>query len=141
MLMAEVAAFAETLREPTTRGRYTELLAEIEAGSVHAPLISALEAFLELVLPTQRIRREHGTEGARALSALFSRTPRGAALKEAAAEVNTALAAFRGQSLEAIAFSATPGGHTLTIETAAGRLALTIDRAGVRIDRLEVAGI
>lgn len=106
-----------------------------------AALVPALEAFLELVLPTPRIRREHGPEGARALSALFGRTPRGIELREAAEEVNAALAAFRGQALEAIAFSPTPGGHHLVIETAGGRLALAIDRAGVRVERFDVAGL
>jgi hypothetical protein len=141
VLVTEVAAFAETLREPTTRARYAELLAAVQEGVVPSPLVGALEAFLELVLPLPRIRREHGPEGARALSALFGRTPRGTALKEAAAEVNAALAAFRGQTLESVSFSPTPGGHNLAIETAGGRLAITIDRAGVRVDRLDVAGI
>jgi len=141
VLTAEVAASAEPRPEPTTRARYGELLEAGAAGSVPVTLVPALEAFLELVLPTQRIRRDHGPEGARALSALFGRTPRGIELREAAEEVNAALATFRGQTLEAIAFSPTPGGHQLVIETAGGRLALAIDRAGVRVERYDVAGI
>lgn len=141
VLAIEVAAFAESLREPTTRARYAELLAAVQAGTVPGALVGALEAFLELVLPTPRIRREHGPEGSHALSALFGRTPHGAALKEAAAEVNTALSAFRGQTLEAISFSPTPAGHNLVVETTGGRLAIVIDRAGVRVERLDIAGI
>ena len=141
VLTTEVAAFAETLREPVTRARYGELLEAVQEGAVPATLIPALEAFLELVLPTQRVRRDHGPEGARALSALFSRTPRGIELRDAAEGVNEALAAFRGQVLELIAFAPTPGGHQLVVETAGGRLALTIDRAGVRVERFDVAGI
>lgn len=141
VLVTEVAAFAETLREPTTQARYAELLAAVQAGTVSAPLVGALEAFLELVLPTARIRREYGPEGARALRSLFARTPRGTELQEAATEVNEALAAFRGQAVEAIAFTPTPGGHDLVIETTGGRLAITIDRAGVRVERFDVAGI
>jgi hypothetical protein len=141
VLVVEVAAFAETLREPVTRARYHELLTAVEAGTVPSGLVPALEAILDLVLPAPHIRREHGPEGARALSALFSRTPRGIALRETAAEVNDALAAFRGQTVETIAFSPTPGGHDLVIETTGGRLAITIDRAGVRVERFDVAGI
>lgn len=141
VLAAEVTAFAETLRDPETRARYAQLLDAVQAGGVPPTLVPALEAFLELVLPTQRIRRDHGPEGARALSALFGRTPRGTQLKEAAEGVNEALTAFRGQALESIAFSPTPGGHHLVIETAGGRLELTIDRAGVRVERFDVAGI
>ena len=50
----------------------------------------------------------------------------------------TTIPALRGQSLEAIAFSPTPGGHQLVIETTGGRLALAIDRAVAWLWALEV---
>jgi hypothetical protein len=138
ILLAEIAAFAARLSEPASRARYRQLGAAVEDGSVPPELIRFLETLLELLLPTQRIRREHGPEADRALSALFYRTPRGAALKTSADEVNRALTALQGQKLEGLSFTPSPSGQTLAIDTAQCRLTLKIDRTGVRVERVEV---
>jgi hypothetical protein len=92
---------------------------------------------LELVLQTQRVRRQHGPDAEQALLRLFHRTPRGATLAQAAREVNAALEALRGQTLESLTFTPTPRGHSLVIDTAHCSLTLAIDRAGVRVERIE----
>ena len=140
VLAEEITAFAQTLADPANRARYGQLATAAEQGRVPADLVGLLAAMLELILPMQRIRRIHGPEADRALTALFYRTPRGAELRRTTEEVNTALAALRGQALEDVRFTPTPAGQRLTIATGACSLALVIDRAGVRVEHLEVVG-
>jgi hypothetical protein len=137
VLAEEVGVFARTLKDPDTRERYAQLGAAVQQGTVPPHVVGLLETMLELVLQTQRVRRQHGPEAEQALLRLFHRTPRGAALEQAAREVNAALAALRGHVLESLTFSPTPRGHNLVIDTAHCSLTLAIDRAGVRVERLE----
>jgi hypothetical protein len=137
VLAEEVEAFARTLKDPDTRERYARLSAAVQQGTVPPHLVGFLETMLELVLQTQRVRRQHGPEAEQALLRLFHRTPRGAALAQAARDVNAALAALRGQTLESLTFTPTPRGHSLVIDTTHCSLTLAIDRAGVRVERLE----
>jgi hypothetical protein len=141
VLLGEVGPFAETLGDPALRARYGELHAAAAGGHVPPGLVGLVEALAELLLQTQRVRRRHGPEAERALSALYRRTPRGAALTQAADEVNTALAALRGTTLEEMSFSPTPGGYRLTITVPEGQLAVAIDRAGVRLERVELGSV
>jgi len=140
VLAAEVAAFAQTVRDPAARERYAQLEQAVRAGRVPPALVRALEPLLELLLQTQRIRRQHGPEAEEALLALFYRTPRGAALQQAAREVTQALQALQGQTLERLALVAGPGRHTLVIDTDRCRLTLRIDGAGARVESVEVGG-
>lgn len=141
VLSAEIAAFAATLGDPGLRDRYAELAAAVETGSVPPSLVGLVEAMAELVLQTQRVRRRHGPEAERALTAVYYRTPRGLSLKQSAAEVNAALAALTGQTLAELSFAPTPGGQRLTIATEQGQLELLIDRAGVRVERVDVGSV
>ena len=138
VLAEEVEAFARTLKDPDTRERYAQLSAAVQQSTVPLHLVGFLETMLELVLQTQRVRRQRGPEAEQALLRLFHRTPRGAALAQAAREVNAALAALRGQTLESLTFTPTPRGHSLVIDTTHCSLTLAIDRAGVRVERLEM---
>jgi hypothetical protein len=137
VLAEEVAAFAATLQDPDTRERYAQLAAAVQQGMVPPHLVGFLETMLELVLQTQRVRRQQGPEAEQALLRLFGRTPGGGALAQAAREVNVALEALRGHVLESLTFTPTPRGHSLVIDTAHCSLTLAIDRAGVRVERLE----
>lgn len=138
VLAVEIPAFLDRLVDPDSRAHYQTLARAVADGSVPPRLVGFLETLLELLLPTQRIRRQHGPDAERALSALFYRTPRGAGMKASADEVNRALTALQGQTLEALTFSPNPSGQTLAIDTAQCRLTLKIDRAGVRVERLEI---
>jgi len=141
VLAAEIGPFAATLGDPGLRARYAELAAAVAAGSIPAPLIGLTEALAELVLQTPRLRRQHGPEAERALTALFYRMPRGAGLRRAAEEVNAALAALQGQVLAGLTFAPLPGGQRLTITTDQGQLELVIDRAGVRVERVDLGSV
>jgi hypothetical protein len=138
VLAEEALAFAEALREPDSRQRYHRLAEAASQGSIPQPLLPALEAMLEIVLQTQRIRRQHGPAAEQALIELFGTTPRGSRLRRAAREVTQALQALRGQRLESLNVTAGPGTHTLTIQTEACQVTLKIDPAGCQLASLEV---
>jgi hypothetical protein len=138
LLGAELADFAAVLPDPAARARYAELAAAVEQGEIPALLLSPLDTMLELVLQTQRVRRRHGAEAEAALLDLQARTPRGRALRHGAHEVNKSLTALSGQVLESMRFSVTPGGQRLLVITDQCQVALTIDRAGVHLERLEL---
>ena len=87
-LLPEVKAFGATVRDPLAQERYRHLAQAVEQGLVPDDLVGSLEVMLELVLQTQRIRRTHGAEAEKQLLDLFGRTPRGAAQRKAAREVN-----------------------------------------------------
>ena len=139
VLAEEAAAFARVLREPDARARYAELADAARQGSVPEQLVPALETMLELVLQTQRIRRQHGPAAEQALAELFAETPRGNRLRASAREVNRALQALRGQRIERLTVSPGVGQHTLSIETDACRVLLRLDAAaGFQVTSLEV---
>ena len=140
-LAQEIESFAAALSDPASRARYAQLAAAVQAGAVPPELTRPLETLLELVLQqTQSVRLRHGPEGEQALQRLYQRTPRGAGLAQAAKEVNEALGALRGQTLESISFTPTPRGHNLSIETDRCHLSLVIDRSGVQLKSVEVGG-
>jgi hypothetical protein len=140
VLADEVPIFARTLKDPDARARYEELGRAAQAGAVPPELVRSLEAVLELLLQTQRVRLRHGPEAESAVSEVFYRTPRGAGLRQAAREVNRALEALRGQTLEKITVMSGPGRHTLVILSDRCQVTLKLDGAGARVDKLEVGG-
>ena len=140
VLAEEVQPFAHTLKDPEARERYLELDRAVQTGLVPPPLVRPLEAMLELVLQTRRVRQRHGPEAEQALTELFYRTERGAGLRRAARDVNTAREAVQGQTLERLSVMSGPGRHTLVINTDRCRLTLRLDAAGARVENLEVGG-
>lgn len=141
VLAAEVLPFAATLKDPDLQARYAEVHAAVLTGHIPAALVGLVEALAELVLQTQRVRRRHGPEAERALTALYYRTPRGAKLKQLSREVNEALGALQGQVLEQLAFAPIPGGQRLSITTRQCQLEVIVDGAGVRVERVELGSI
>lgn len=140
LLGEQVAEFAETLTEPAARERYFALAEAVDQGEVPPDLAGPLAALLDLLLQTGRVRQQRGPEAEQALTAVYYRTARGAGLRQAAQAVNRALAVLGGQTLAGLSLSAGPGRYTLVIETDRCRLALRLDAAGARLDRLEVSG-
>jgi hypothetical protein len=131
VLAGDAADFAGALRDATAQARYLRLASAAATGAVPADLVPALETMLELLF-------EKGRPSNRAvLQAIFAKTPRGRQQSAAAREVNTALRALRGQRIEEFRLSASPRGHTLTIETDRCRLTLELDSAGARVGSLE----
>jgi hypothetical protein len=71
------------------------------------------------------------------LQAIFFKTPRGRQQTLAVREVNKALRALRGQTLETVRLTAGPSRHTLVLETDRCKLTLELDSAGARVASLE----
>ena len=119
---------------------YRTLLTDVESGVVAADHVTQLENFLEMGLHTGRFRARFGALGEEALIRLFHQTPGGAVIAGSVGEVNRALAAVAGQTIERLDLSAHgPGSYALAIETDRGRLTLRLEPTGVRIGDLELA--
>jgi hypothetical protein len=141
VLKAEVAQALEQVRSPEMRATYTELLAAVDGGEVPEALLLPLEALVAVGLESGRIRRVHTAHGEMAANRIFSRTPRGKALRASASEVNEALKALAGQTLEEVSVAPSgPSAYTLTLGTEQGQVLLRLDRHGVRVQSLEVGG-
>lgn len=139
LLRHEVLTLTQGWNDPEVRARYTALLREVESGTITEERLVTLGDLLEIVLESGRARHLYGPAGENALTALFQKTPRGAALTQQAQEVNRALTGLAGQTLGSIAFRASgPGSWVLTLQTDRCELTLRIDRQGVRAQNLEV---
>ncbi len=138
LLLEETDALIETTREPQ-RGRYVELRDAIEKNSVADENVNALENLLTLELRTGRARKIHGPMAESTLLRLFQKTPTGAELQKNTSQVNRALAAMQGQTLEHIAFAPKgPGVFTLELETDEYRMHLEIRSEGIWVREVGV---
>lgn len=140
VLREELGGFADAQPSPAAAERYRALAGAVGAGDVPDELVPALETFLELALYRGRLRRQRGAEADDALSALFFRTPAGAAARKAAHDVSRALGALQGHTLERIGVSAVIGGHAIEIRTDRAQLTVELDRGGARVRSVEVGG-
>ncbi len=137
VLEEELRSFAEAQPGPTAE-RYRALADAVSGGEVPDALVPALETFLELALYRGRLRRQRGAEPDDALSALFFKTPTGAAARKAAHDVSRALGALAGQAIERVSVSAVIGGHTVEVQTDRAHLTIELDRGGARVKSVEV---
>lgn len=134
-LLAEVDRFAASLGaqgRPEASERYSRLRAAVAAGAVPEDLLGPLEELLQIALGSRSVHRFHGPGAERGLLALYGRTPRGAAVEEAARDANRALETVRGQRVESLSLRpGLPGVHRLVVETERCRITLDIGPAGV----------
>ncbi len=138
-LALEAAALRDAVRDPEARAGYDELARALADGAVAERLEPPLEELLELTLRTGRVRRLHGPHAEAAAIRLYQATPAGRTVGAAVAEVNGALAAMRGRSLERLAWSASaPGVYVLALDTPGARLTLEIGPDGVAVRELGV---
>lgn len=139
LLSTEVAQALDHVRAPEMRVTYSELLTAVDLGEVPEDLLSPLETVLEIGLQSGRIRKVHLAPGETAARRLYARTPKGQVLQGGTDEVNKALRALKGHTLEEISISQpVPGTFSLLLETEHGKLQLRLDREGVRLQSLEV---
>ncbi|MFP3940428.1 MAG: hypothetical protein ACLF0P_08990 [Thermoanaerobaculia bacterium] len=132
LLVEEIDRIASSFTGAGTRERYARLREAVAAGAVEGELVGHLEDLLEIFLESRSVHHFHGPGPERSLLELYRRTPRGAAVEEAAATANRALEAVRGQAVEALTFRpGLPGSHRLVVETDRCRLTLEIGRSGV----------
>jgi len=131
---AETQAVLSMVQDETRRGRLADLVAALEEGQVEAADADALAELLELGLQSGRVRSLYGPEGEQAALALYRRLPPGRELVESAAELNDALGALAGRTIERLSVTAVgPGEYGVTISTDDYELVLRLGRAGARL--------
>ena len=138
-LAVEAAALSDALTDPASRASYGDLSRALGAGEVDDALLPPLEQLLELTLRTGRVRKLHGPLAEAAAVRVYQTTPGGRAIGKALGEVNAALIALKGRTLDGVAFSAKgPGVYGLAIDTADAKLSLEIGPEGVLVRELSV---
>lgn len=131
LLALEAASFARAIPDPAARPRFDRLAEAAGSGDIPDDLLPTLETMLELVFTRGRPANRAVLQG------IYGRTPRGSQATAAARDVNAALKSLVGQTLTSLRVSASPGGHTLSIETDRVRISLELDARGARIASLE----
>jgi hypothetical protein len=139
-LAGEAVALSDAFTDPVSRASYEDLSRAIGAGEVDDALLPPLEQLLELTLRTGRVRRLHGPLAEAAAVRIYQATPGGRAVSGVLSEVNAALTALRGRTLDGVTFSAKgPGVYGLSIDTTGAQLTLEIGPEGVVVRDLSVS--
>lgn len=123
------------------RQRYEALRAAVDTGVVPGELSPVLASLVELTLQTARARQLYRAEGEKILTSLFRRTPRGRELAAQLSDVNTALKALHGHSVESMSVRMRTIGHfTVTVGTEAVTLTLAVRPDSVNVESVAVGG-
>jgi hypothetical protein len=131
---AEAQAVLAMVQDERRRGRLADVVAAVDGGEVEGADADALAELLELGLSTGRVRAIYGPEGEQAALALFRRLPLGKELTQSARDLNEALGALEGRTIERISVNAVgPGEYGVTISTQDYEVVLRLGRAGARL--------
>jgi hypothetical protein len=131
---AEAQAVLSMVQDEARRGRLADVVAAVDGGEVEGADADALAELLELGLSTGRVRAIYGPEGEQAVLALFRRLPLGRELTQSARDLNQALGALEGRTIEKISVNAVgPGEYGVTISTENYEVVLRLGRAGARL--------
>ena len=116
------------------RSKLADVVAAVDEGVVEGADADALAELLELGLSTGRVRALYGPEGEQAALGLFRRLPLGKELAETTRELNEALEALEGRTIEKVSVSAVgPGEYGVTVSTEDFEIALRLGKAGARV--------
>ena len=131
---AEAQAVLAMVVDEGRRLKLADVVAAIDDGEVEGADADALAELLELGLSTGRVRAVYGPEGEQAALGLFRRLPLGKELAETTRELNEALSALEGRTIEKIAVSVVgPGEYGVTVSTEDFEIALRLGKAGARV--------
>jgi len=131
---AEAQAVLSMVQDEERRSRLADVVAAVDEGEVGGRDADALAELLELGLGTGRVRSVYGPEGEQAALALFRRLPLGRELTQSTRDLNEALGALAGRTIERIAVNAVgPGEYGVTISTDDYEIVLRLGRAGARL--------
>jgi hypothetical protein len=134
VVRGEAMAVRAMARDEGYRERLAEVAAAAGEGAVGEEDLPELSRLLQLGLQSGRLRAVYGPAGERAALALYRRLPEGAALRESAAEVSTALAALQGKELESVGIEAVgPGAYRLSLAAGGLEISVLLDRQGARV--------
>jgi hypothetical protein len=122
------------VHDESRRGRLADLVAAIDEGVVGDDDAGPLAELLELGLTSGRIRSVYGPEGEQAVLGLYRRLPAGRELTQSTRELNEALEALAGRTIERLSVNAVgPGEYGVTISTEAFEIVLRLGKAGARL--------
>jgi hypothetical protein len=139
LLVPELEAFLAVAPDSAARDSYLALRDAINALAVPEALANRLEAITELLLSSGKARRAYGPGADLSLWALFQKTPRGRAMLDSVADLNTALKRLEGQTLEFVnAIARAPGAYSIILKSAEFQLVLRFDSTGARVESVEV---
>jgi hypothetical protein len=131
---AEAQAVLAMVQDETRRGRLADVVAAVDEGEVDGDDADALAELLELGLQTGRVRSIYGPEGEQAALALFRRLPLGRELTQSTRDLNEALGALEGRTIERLSVNLVgPGEYGVTISTEDYEVVLRLGRAGARL--------
>jgi len=131
---AEAQAVLSLVQDEGRRSRLAGVVAAVDEGLVEGPDADALAELLELGLQTGRVRALYGPGGEQAALSLFRRLPLGKEIAETTRELNEALSALEGRTIEKVTVSAVgPGEYGVTVSTEDFEIALRLGKAGARV--------
>ena len=134
---AEAQAVLAMVSDEQRRARLADLVAAVDDGQVAGDDAAALGELLELGLQTGRVRAVYGPEGEQAALGLYRRLPQGKELSHSTTELNAALEALAGRTLERLSVHAVgPGEYGVSISAEGFELAIRLGRSGARIATL-----
>jgi hypothetical protein len=131
---AEAQAVLAMVQDERKRAKLADVVAAVDEGVVEGADADALAELLELGLSTGRVRALYGPGGEQAALGLFRRLPLGKEIAETTRELNEALSALEGRTIEKIHVSAIgPGEYGVTVSTEDFEIALRLGKAGARV--------
>lgn len=134
---AEAQAVLAMLTDGQRRSRLADVVAAVDEGRVEGDAAAALGELLELGLQTGRLRSVYGPEGEQAALALFRRLPQGRELSQSTSELNAALEALEGRTLDRVSVHAVgPGEYGLSLSADGFEVALRLGPSGARISSI-----
>ena len=139
LVLAVLDAFIQSLHDPTARAAYEEVRSAVATGTVDESQVDALARVLEIALQTGHVRRQFDAHAEKALIRVFHRTPRGASLVAMTRQVNEALQALVGRSLDGLSLTpGVPGEYRLTLNADGTQVVVRIGPHGVHVDSMTV---
>jgi hypothetical protein len=131
---AEAQAVLALVQDETRRAKLADVVAAVDEGVVDGADADALAELLELGLSTGRVRALYGPGGEQAALGLYRRLPAGKEIAATARELNDALSALEGRTIEKVSVSAVgPGEYGVTVSTEGFEIALRLGKAGARV--------
>ena len=137
--LGEVDAVLAAVPAGDYRERLELLRDELADGAVSEGAADELDRLIELALQSGRLRAIYGPGGEAAATRLYRRLPSGRDLVASASEVNDALGALAGRTLEDVSLSVHgPGAFGLSLAVDGKELTVRLDRSGVRVHSVGV---
>lgn len=131
---AEAQAVLAMVQDEGRRSKIADVVAAVDEGVVEGADADALAELLELGLSTGRVRALYGPGGEQAALGLFRRLPLGKGIAETTRELNEALSALEGRTIEKLTVNAVgPGEYGVTVSTDDFEIALRLGKAGARV--------